>query len=94
MTGKNAADMGQLARAAGIAWDMASNLAAGLLFGAALDWVGAKLFGWTTFPILMLVFGGLGLAHGMLHFFRDALRLNRELSRDWKKEHDAEGESD
>lgn len=87
MDRKDGADMGQFARAAGIAWDMAANLGAGLLLGAGLDWVGSKLFGWQTFPILMLVFGALGLAYGMLHFFRDAMKLNRELSRDWKREH-------
>lgn len=80
-------DMGQFARAAAIAWDLAANLIAGLLLGAGLDWLGKKLFGWQTFPILMLVFGGLGLAYGMLHFFREAGRLNRELARDWKREH-------
>ncbi len=87
MARKNRTDMGQFARATAIAWDLSANLAAGLLLGAGLDWVGKKLFGWHTFPILMLIFGGFGFAYGMLHFFREAGRLNRELSRDWKRDH-------
>lgn len=82
--------MGQFARATAIAWDLSANLAAGLLLGAGLDWLGKKMFGWDTFPILMLVMGGFGFAYGMLHFFREAGRLNRELSRDWKRDHPPE----
>jgi len=67
--------------------DMSVNLLAGGLLGAGLDWVMLKLFGWRSFPILMLVFAGLGLAGGFLRFLREAMRLNRELSREWRSEH-------
>jgi ATP synthase protein I len=74
MTKPGQVDMNQMARAWSMGMDMFVNLLAGGILGFGLDW----LFG--TYPILMLVFGLLGLAFGMLKFIREALRLNREVT--------------
>lgn len=87
MPRSNRTDMSQLGRAWAISIDLVSNLAAGLLLGAGIDWLIHKISGHQTFPILMLVFAGLGFASGLLRFFRETARLNREMSRDWKREH-------
>lgn len=87
MPPSNRTDMSQLGRAWAISLDLVSNLVAGLLLGAGIDWLVLKISGHKTFPILMLVFAGLGFASGLLRFFRETARLNREMSRNWKREH-------
>jgi len=79
--------MTQMARAWAMGLDMFVNLLAGGILGFGLDW----LFG--TYPILMLVFGLLGLGVGMLKFLREALQLNKEMSKPHEMGHEP-GKSD
>ncbi len=67
--------MSAMGRAWAIGMDLVIYLIAGGLIGYGLDW----LFG--TFPIFMILMGAMGLASGLLRFVREALQLNREMSR-------------
>lgn len=68
-------DMSSLGRAWAVGMDLVIYVIAGGLLGFGLD----TLF--KTGPWLMIVFGILGLASGMLRFIREAMVLNREMTR-------------
>lgn len=58
-----------------IGMDLVIYLIAGGLIGFGLDYL------FKTGPMLMLIMAGLGLASGLLRFIRDALRLNRQMTK-------------
>lgn len=76
-------DMSSLGRAWAVGMDLVIYVIAGGLLGFGLD----LLFG--TRPWLMIVFGLLGLASGMLRFIREAMVLNRQVTRKAQRERDA-----
>jgi hypothetical protein len=63
----------------GRAWAIGMDLVVYVIAGGVLGWGLDLLF--KTGPLLMVIFGLLGLASGMLRFIREALVLNRETTR-------------
>lgn len=65
------------------------NLASGLIAGCLIGWVVDNIFG--TSPWWLLGLGLAGLASGTWRFMREAIAMNQEVSRRYRRNHPASG---